>query len=102
LGELFNSSTIKWGRNHPPQNSTNACVTVTLNAQGGITALTTTNCDNKVNYICEVRNNVRAVFKHFLNGEFQMEDTNGESLTKARNELCQKAFNVTDGILHIK
>jgi hypothetical protein len=26
-----------------------------------------------------------------------MEDTNGESLTKARNEMCQKAFNVSDG-----
>lgn len=26
-----------------------------------------------------------------------MDDTNGESLTKARNEMCQKAFNVSDG-----
>ncbi|XP_059485547.1 uncharacterized protein LOC132202576 isoform X2 [Neocloeon triangulifer] len=79
LEEFFNSSTVRWGANQPPLNKVNTCVRLTLTAT--VSYLQTASCDEKANYICE------------------MDDTNGDSLTAARSQLCQKAFNVSDADL---
>ncbi|XP_065344265.1 uncharacterized protein LOC135942195 [Cloeon dipterum] len=76
--QFFNASTVRWGSAQPPSDKANTCVRVALTASGSLSSLQAVNCDTRSDYICE------------------MDDTNGDSLTKAKSEMCQKAFNVTD------
>ncbi|CAB3379107.1 Hypothetical predicted protein [Cloeon dipterum] len=64
--QFFNASTVRWGSAQPPSDKANTCVRVALTASGSLSSLQA------------------------------MDDTNGDSLTKAKSEMCQKAFNVTD------
>ncbi|XP_065331730.1 uncharacterized protein LOC135934124 [Cloeon dipterum] len=78
----LNMNDVVWDKNQPPQVATKTCISGVLDLQTGV-SLQAVDCDSSLSFICEAEN------------------TEGQSLANAKDEQCQKIFNVTKAELDL-
>jgi hypothetical protein len=94
IGEDIEENKVTWGANQPPIEKTGTCLSLVL-AQGKAPYIEAVDCNKKISYICEVSIVLKVEIKNKYASR-QDDDTKGQSYAMAKNDMCQKTFNVSE------